>query len=132
MKRILSVLIIVSIVLVGFVHEGFAMAKRPASKKAAAQVKKASEVAKITGKVSGYNWSNSTLTVSVSGGTSVTITADKNTIIKKDGKVIKLTDIKTGDVVMIMYEAKRGINVAKSISVETRSISTTGSQTKKR
>jgi len=85
--------------------------------------KTTSEIPKITGKVTGYNWSNSTITIS-SAGTSLTIVSDKNTLISKGGKSIKLTDIKSGDIVTVTYESKKGVNTAKSIVVQVKSIST--------
>lgn len=91
--------------------------------KKAATGKTTSEIPRITGKVTGYNWSNSTITVS-SAGISLTIVSDKNTLISKGGKSIKLTDIKSGDIVTVTYESKKGVNTAKSIVVQVKSIST--------
>ena len=91
--------------------------------KKAATGKTTSEIPRITGKVTGYNWSNSTITIS-SAGTSLTIVSDKNTLISKGGKSIKLTDIKSGDIVTVTYESKKGVNTAKSIVVQVKSIST--------
>lgn len=90
--------------------------------KKAATGKTTSEIPKITGKVTGYNWSNSTITIS-SAGTSLTIVSDKNTLISKGGKNIKLTDIKSGDIVTVTYESKKGVNTAKSIIVQEKGIS---------
>ena len=91
--------------------------------KKAATGKTTSEIPRITGKVTGYNWSNSTITVS-SAGTSLTIVSDKNTLVSKGGKNIKLTDIKSGDIITVTYESKKGVNTAKSIVVQLKNIST--------
>ena len=108
----------------------YAMERRPAASKSR-EKKVAPTVFKATGKVVGYNWSNSTITLSVGSGSAISISADKATSITKAGKAIKLTDIKSGDTVMVTYEAKRGINVAKSIVIEAKSVSDS-SKTKKR
>ena len=91
--------------------------------KKAATGKTISEIPKITGKLTGYNWSNSTITISASAGSSLTIVSDKNTLISKGGKNIKLTDIKSGDIVTVTYESKKGVNTAKSIIVQEKGIS---------
>lgn len=90
--------------------------------KKAATGKTTSEIPKITGKVTGYNWSNSTITIS-SAGTSLTIVSDKNTLVSKGGKNIKLTDIKSGDIITVTYESKKGVNTAKSIIVQEKGVS---------
>lgn len=108
----------------------YAMGRRPAASKSR-EKKVAPIILKVTGKVTGYNWSNSTITLSVGSGSAISISADKATSITKAGKAIKLTDIKSGDTVMVTYEAKRGINVAKSIVIEAKSVSDS-SKTKKR
>lgn len=118
MKKIILVLVLVAITV--FTNQAFSMEKRPAAKKKTT-AKTVSEVLKITGKVSGYNWSNSTITVSASPGSSVVISVDKNTSISKARNYIKLTDIKSGDYVKVTYGVKKGMNIAKSIIVEDRS-----------
>lgn len=131
MKKIIFVLIFATIVSgVIFVSHPYAMERRPAASKSPDK-KTAPAVLKITGKVSGYSWSNSTITISPSSGSAITVSTDKNTAITKAGKIVKLTDIKSGDVVTVAYEAKRGVNVAKSIAVDAKSVSGS-TKTKKR
>ncbi|MDP2938167.1 MAG: hypothetical protein Q8N72_02845 [Candidatus Omnitrophota bacterium] len=120
MKKITLVLVLVAVAI--FSNQAFSMEKRPAAKKTAA-TKTTQEILKITGRVTGYNWSNSTITVSASYGNPLVITIDKNTVISKAKKTLKMADIKSGDYVTVTYEAKKGTNIAKSIIVEDRSSS---------
>lgn len=115
MKKITLVLVLVAVAI--FSNQAFSMEKRPAAKKAAT-IKTTPEVLKITGKVTGYSWSNSTITVSTGAGSSLVISIDKSTSISKTKKAIKMTDIRSGDYVTVTYETKRGTNIAKSIIVE--------------
>jgi len=114
MKKITLILVLVAVAV--FTNQAFSMEKRPVVKKTT--TKAAPEVLQISGKVSGYNWSNSTITVSANSGSSLVISADKNTSISKAKKYIKLTDIKNGDIVAVTYESKRGVNTAKWIIVQ--------------
>jgi len=120
MKKITFVLALITVT--AFTNQAFSMAQRPAAKKTTA-TKVTPAVLKITGKVSGYSWSKLTITVSVSSGSSLVISIDRNTSISKARKYIKLEDIKNGDYVTVMYETKKGINIAKSVIVEDRSSS---------
>ena len=114
MKKITLILVLVAVAV--FTNQAFSMEKRPVVKKTT--TKAAPEVLQISGKVSGYNWSNSTITVSANSGSSLVISADKNTSISKTRKYIKLTDIKKEDIVAVTYESKKGVNIAKSIIVQ--------------
>lgn len=122
MKKNIFKLILIFTVVAIFASCASSTGKGLPAKKAATG-KTTSEIPKITGKLTGYNWSNSTITIS-SAGTSLTIVSDKNTLISKGGKNIKLTDIKSGDIVTVTYESKKGVNTAKSIVVQVKSIST--------
>jgi hypothetical protein len=115
MKKITLVLVLVAIAV--FTNQAFSMEKRPAAKKTAA-AKTTPKTLKMTGRVTAYNWSNSTITVSASYGNPLVISIDKNTVISKAKKVLKMNDIKKGDYVTVSYEAKKGSNIAKSIIVE--------------
>ncbi len=120
MKKNIIVFVIVIIALIIFPTQAFSMGKRPPAKKTAT-TKTTPEVLKIYGRVTGYNWSNSTITVSTGAGSSLVISIDKNTSISKTRKAIKMTDIKSGDKVSVTYETKKGTNIAKSIIVEEKS-----------
>jgi len=120
MKRIIFAVILAITVSMFFVSQSYAMERRPAASKSR-EKKVAPTILKTTGKITGYNWSNSTVTISPSSGSTVTISADKDTSIKKAGKSIKFTELKSGDTVTVTYEVKRGVNVAKSIIVEAKS-----------
>jgi len=121
MKRIIFAVILAITVSMFFVSQSYAMERRPAASKSR-EKKVAPTILKASGKVSGYSWSNSTITISSNSGSTVTVSADRDTSIRKAGKAIKLTDIKSGDVVMVTYEVKRGANVAKSIVVEAKPV----------
>ncbi|MFH0732877.1 MAG: hypothetical protein V2A72_08190 [Candidatus Omnitrophota bacterium] len=127
MKKVIFAVILAVAASIFFVSQSYAMERRPAASKKAAPT-----ILKVAGKVSGYSWSNSTITISSSSGPTVTVSADKDTSTKKAGKVIKLMDIKSGDTVTVTYEVKRGVNVAKSIVVEAKPVSGTTTKTKKR
>ena len=126
MKKIILVLALVAVAV--FTNQAFSMEKRPAAKKTAA-AKTTPETLKMTGRVIGYNLSNSTITVSASYGNSLVISIDKNTAISKAKKTLKMADIKNGNYVTVAYETKKGTNIAKSIIVEDKSFSV---QTKSR
>lgn len=121
MKKNIIVLVIAIIALIISSTQVFSMEKRPSSKKAVSP-KTTPEPSKVTGKVTGYNWSNSTITVSTGAGSSLVISIDKNTSISKARKYIKLTDIKNGDYVTVTYETKKGTNIAKSIIAEEKTL----------
>lgn len=117
MKRVVFAVILAITATMFFVSHSYAMGQRPpASKKS--EKKAAPTILKATGKVTNHSSSNSTVTISPSSGSAVTVTADKDTSIKKAGKVIKFAEIRYGDMVTVTYETKRGVNVAKSIIVE--------------
>jgi uncharacterized alpha/beta hydrolase family protein len=129
-KNILAVVLVIAVSAMLFVSQTYAMERKPAASKSR-EKKAAPTILKATGKVTGYNWSNSTITISLSSGSAITISADKDTSIRKAGKAIKLTDIRSGDTVMVTYEVKRGVNVAKSIVIEVKSVPK-AAKTKKR
>jgi hypothetical protein len=71
----------------------------------------------VAGKVIDRNSLNSTLTVSTGPKKSLVIIVNKDTTIDKFRKSISLKSIKTGDNVLISYEAKDGKNTANYIGV---------------
>lgn len=115
MKTIIFVSILVAAAV--FTNQAFSMGQRPPAKKTAA-VKTTPEALKMAGRVTGYNWPNSTITVSASYGNPLVISIDKNSVISKAKKTFKMNDIKNEDYVTVSYEVKRGVNIAKSIIVE--------------
>ncbi len=121
MKNTIFVSAVVICVL-AFVSPGFSMGQRPSAKKTST-TKITQEAPKIAGRVTGYNWSKSTITVLASYGNSFVISIDKNTVISKAKKTFKMNDIKNGDYVTVSYGVKKGVNIAKSIIVEDRSLS---------
>lgn len=116
-------LIIVTI----FLTQVLAMEKRPAPKKINT-VKITPTISKATGKVTGYNWSSSTITISVGGGISLTVVSDDKTSISKGKKYIKLSEIRSGDIVTINYEIRNGQKIARSILVQEKSVNTNKSK----
>jgi len=93
------------------------MAGRPRDTKKAAS-KQMESVQKISGKVSGYSWANSTITITTTSGTSITVEIDKASKLSKAGKWIKMTDIKTADMVSVDYEIKGSKKIARIIVVK--------------
>ena len=117
MRKRIFCLAIVALLVLGLSSQGFCMANRPpASKKFTS--KQAEPIQKILGKVSGYSWSNSTITIAPISGASITIEIDKATKISKSGKWIKMSDIKTGDMITASYEIKGGKKIARTIVVQ--------------
>lgn len=131
MKRKIFISLLVIFLVTGLVSQAFSMAKRPAAKKKTS-AKPTAVVSKIDGKVTGYSWQVSTITISTSSGTSLTIDIDKNTRISKAGKTIKMTDIKSGDAVTVDYESKGSKKIAKSIIVRTKTVPAAVKEKKKR
>ena len=118
MKKTVFVSAVVICVL-AFVSPAFSMGQRPPEKKAST-TKMTREAPKIIGRETSYNWSKSTIKVSVSYGNPAVISIDKNTVISKAKKTLKMNDIKNGDYVTVSYEVKKGVIIAKSIIVEDR------------
>ncbi|TRZ94459.1 hypothetical protein D4R78_06435 [bacterium] len=119
MKKRISCVAIVALIVLGLSSQGFCMANRPpASKKSTS--KQVELIQKISGKVSGCDQLNSTVTITTVSGTSITVKIDKATKISKLGNWIKMTDIKTGDVANADYETKGGKKIARVIIVQER------------
>jgi len=117
MKIRIFCLAIVALLVLGLISQGFCMANRPpASKKSTS--KQVEPIQKISGKISGYSWTNSTITITTVSGASITVEIDEVTKISKSGKWIKMTDIKTGDMVTADYKIKGGKNTARTIVVQ--------------
>lgn len=131
MKRKIFISLLVIFLVTGIVSQAFSMAKRPAAKKKSS-AKPTVAISKVEGRVTGYSWQASTITISTSSGTSLTIDIDKNTRISKAGKTVKMTDIKRDDSVTADYELKSGRKIAKSIIVQSKTVPTTVKEKKKR
>jgi len=115
-KRIFYVAIVALIVL-GLNSQGFCMANRPPAPKKSIS-KQAEPIQKISGRVSDCDQLNSTVVITIVSGAPVTVKIDKATKISKLGNLIKIADIKTGDVVNADYEMKGGKKIAKTIIVQ--------------
>lgn len=106
----------------GVCNQGFCMADRPpASKKSTS--KQVEPIRKIFGKFSGYNRTNSTITIVSTGGVSIIVEIDKSTRISKSGKMIKMADVKMGDMIIVDYETKGGKKMAEAIIVQEKAAS---------
>lgn len=106
-----------AVLVLSFSEQGFCMAKRPrVSKKP--QVKQVELFQNVTGKVSGYVWAASQITIAPANGTSITIEIDKAAKILKSGNPFKMTDIKVGDAVTVEYEVIGTKKIAKTIIVQ--------------
>jgi hypothetical protein len=117
MKKTIFCLAIVTLLMLGLSSQGFCMSNRPPAPKKST-TKQVEPILRISGKVVGYNWTSSIITISPMNGTSITIEIDKVTNISKTGKLIKMVDIKTGDMVIVDYEIKGGKKIAKVIVVQ--------------
>lgn len=113
-----NIFILICVVLViGFIFLGVYKGKRPnATKKSATNV--LSEGSTERGSITGINLKYSTLVLSTKMGNTLTVIAEKNTLIAKEGKHIKLADVKKGDPVKVTYRKKLGKNVASLINIE--------------
>jgi len=120
MRTIIFVSILVAVAV--FTNQAFSMGQRPPAKKMST-TKITQETLKIAARVTGCNWSKSTITVLASYGNPLVISIDKNTVISKAKKILMMNDIKIGDYVTVSYETKKGVNIAKAIIVEDRNIS---------
>lgn len=110
-------LLVVALLVLGLTEQGFCMAKRPRASKNT-PVKQVELVQKVTGKVSGYVWSASQLTIAPPNGISITIEIDKATKILKSGNPLKMIDIKVGDAVTADYEVIGGKKIGKTIIIQ--------------
>lgn len=117
MRKRTLYLVIIALLTLGLSSQGFCMAGRPRDTKKAAS-KQMESVQKISGKVSGYSWANSTITITTTSGTSITVEIDKASKLSKAGKWIKMTDIKTADMVSVDYEIKGSKKIARIIVVK--------------
>ena len=112
-KRIFCVAI-VALIVSGLSNQGFCMANRPPVSKKPTP-KQAESIQKVLGMISGYDRMKSTITIAPTNGSLITVEIDKTTKISKSGKWIKMTDIRTGDVVSVVYETKGGKKIAKTV-----------------
>lgn len=117
MRKDILCLAIVALIVLGLSSQGFCMANRPpASKKPTP--KQTESFQKVSGMISGYDRTKSTITIAPTNGSLITVEIDKASRISKAVKWIKMTDIKTGDVVSVVYETKGGKKIAKTVIVQ--------------
>ncbi|MBU4251376.1 MAG: hypothetical protein KJ647_00100 [Candidatus Omnitrophica bacterium] len=117
MRKEILCLAIVALMVLGLSSQGFCMANRPpASKKPTP--KQAESIQKVSGMVSGYDRAKSTISIAPTNGSLITVEIDKASKISKAGKWIKMTDIKTGDVVSVAYETKGWKKIARTLIVQ--------------
>ncbi|MDP3041668.1 MAG: hypothetical protein Q8N62_02905 [Candidatus Omnitrophota bacterium] len=117
MRKEISCLAIVTLLVLGLSGQGFCMARRPPDPKKSTP-KQAESIQKVSGMISGYDWTRSTITVVPTNGALITAEIDKTSKISKAGKLIKMADIKTGDVVSVAYETKGWKKIARKIIVQ--------------
>ena len=117
MRKEILCLAIVALMVLGLSSQGFCMANRPpASKKPTP--KQAESIQKISGMISGYDRARSTITIAPTNGSLITVEIDKATKISKSGKWIKMIDIRTGNVVSVVFETKGEKKIARTIIVQ--------------
>jgi len=117
MRKEILCLVIVVLMVLGLSSQGFCMANRPpASKKPTP--KQTESILKVTGMISGYDRTKSTITIAPTNGPLITVEIDKASKLSKAGKLIKMADIKTGDVAIVVYEAKGWKKIARTLMVQ--------------
>jgi len=117
MQKKIFILLVAVILTMEFNSQAFSMGKRGSVKKIDV-TNAAPQILIIKGAVLRYNLKNSTITISTNAKAPFTAYIDKNTTISRVGTNIRLKDVKEGDLVAVMYEIKKGKNIAKDISVQ--------------
>lgn len=117
MKNNLLVILMLAVITAwGSAPESFSMDIKPSPKKTPV-TKPVSQTLKISGEVVAFNTQNSTIIIS-KNRVPLVISIDKNTLFRKAGKDIKSTAVKVGDFVTVAYETKKGLNIAKTVTLQ--------------
>lgn len=118
MKNNLLLLLMFAMIIVwSFTPQVYSMERRASAKKTSV-TKEAPQIYKASGKITAFSTQNSTITISRNASSPLIISIDKNTLFYKGGKNVKSTEIKIGDFVAVTYEARKNLNMAKSIRVQ--------------
>ena len=107
---------IVKIVFVAIAALGLISCASSTGPKKGASVRQMLNIA--TGKVTGYNWTASTITIVTGMKASLDFQIENDAKILKSGKAIKMKDIKVGNEVRMVYQIRGNKNIARTIAIE--------------
>jgi len=117
MRKIVIILIITLIVIAGAADQAFSMGRKPPTKKY--YVERYPKDAEVIGRVVRVDTGWPAITISTEEYKSLILIVNSETQLLKDGKNIKLSEIKKGNHVSVEYEiVYKDKNIAKFISVE--------------
>lgn len=121
MRKIVIVSVIMLIIIAGVTDQAFPMGKKPPAKKYF--VENYPQGSQATGRVARVDTDRPAITISTEDYKSLILIVNSETEIIKDGKNIKLSEIKKGIIVRTDYEiVYKDKNIAKTISVESGNI----------
>lgn len=117
MRRAAIVLVIAVITIAGLVNLVFAMGNKPPRKKYL--VEKYPQYSQTMGRVARVDGARPTITISTEDYKTLVLIVNSETKLIKDGKNIKLLEIKKGDRVSVDYEiVYKDKNIAKTVGVK--------------
>lgn len=117
MRKIVIISVITLIVIAGVADQAFSMGKRPPAKKYF--VENYPQDAEVMGRVVRVDTNRPSITISTEDYKSLVLIVNSETVLLKNGKNIKLPEIKKGNHVRVDYEiVYKDKNIAKTISVE--------------
>jgi len=117
MRRIVAVSLIVLGILTGVVSQAISMGDRPPATKKYF-VEKYPQNSQTTGRVAKVDAGKSIITISTKEYKTLVVAINAKTELLKDGRAIKFSEIKKGNLVRVDYEiVYKDRNVAKSINV---------------
>jgi hypothetical protein len=121
MQKIVIASVITLIVIAGVTDQAFPMGKRPPAKKYF--VERYPQDSEAIGRVVRVDTGRPAIIISTEEYKSLILIVDLKTKLLKDGKNIKLSEIKKGNLVKVDYEiVYKDKNIAKSINVESSSM----------
>lgn len=117
MRKIVVVSVITLIIITGVAYQAFSMGKKPPAKKYF--VENYPQSSQATGRVARVDTGRPAITISTEDYESLVLIVNPETKLIKNGKNIKLSEIKKGNLVRIDYEiVYKDKNIAKTISVK--------------
>src|SRR3989338_310018 len=121
MRKIVIVSVITLIVIAGVTDQAFSMGKKPPARKHF--VEKYTQSSQAAGRVTRVDTGRPAITISTEGYKSLILIVNSETKLLKDGKNIKLSEIKRGNLVKVDYEiVYKDKSIAKFINVESGSM----------
>lgn len=131
MRKIVIVSVIVLIILAGVTSQAFSMGNKPLEKKKYF-VEKYPQISQATGRVAKVDTGKPVIIISTKEDKSLIVAIDSKTELSKEGKNIKLSEIKKGNFVRVTYKIiYKDKNVAKSINIDPENMNESKKQYKK-